>query len=213
MISAFKEITTCDTDMLDRLMEIQLLDIFYPLFTLEISDGDNASRVLKYNKPTATKIVKYIAHCYSIESDKVIKGGDWMKIKGDTFRALDIPSKFYDDVVNCKCFDTVKVIKGWLEYQNQENLETYCMLSDLIGEFRLAANAEIRKSSGEIDYEQKRKCAEAVLDLQVLRNNVEQKLIQNNPTLKGLPEVKLVAKKKNVTGPESYSPSSLATSE
>jgi hypothetical protein len=210
MISAFNEITTCTGDMIDRLMEIQLLDIFYPLFALEIPDGD-ASKVLKYNKPTATKIVKYIAHCYSIESDKVIKGGDWMRIKGDTFRAMDIPDKFYDDVVKCKCFDVVKVIKGWLEYQNQENFETYCMLSDLIIEFRLAANGVILKSGGEIDYEQKRKCAEGVLELQVLRNDVEQKLIQNNANLKGLPEVKLLVKKRTTTGPESYSPNLTAS--
>lgn len=141
-----------------------------------------------------TGLIKFVVWAYSIDSSKLVLRKDWVKTKKDIFKAAELPVFMEDEVVYLKIkidTETLKpnvtllhTIKKWLRLQESENFSNWAMLNDLIAEMRIAANSPIRKSTGEIDYEQKRKCAESVLDLLVKKDEVEQKFIQNNERLK-----------------------------
>jgi len=194
MTSIYEQIESSkDDNILSVLRKANLMPIFQGLFT--VFPGK------------AEKIIRYIIYCYSVESPKVVFGGEWRRMKGDIYRELRLPDSDYEFVVDLKSEDIVGVIKMWLEYQDEEAFSTYCMLCDLIVENRIAANSSVRKASGEIDYDQKRKCAESAIDLLAKKTEFEQRLIQNHDKFKGVPEVqKIMNKKRNVTGPEAYSP-------
>lgn len=139
-------------------------------------------------------LIKYIIWAYSIDSNKITLRKDWVEIKKDIFKASGLPKFMQEEVIYLKVkvdettlkpnVTLLQTIKKWLALQDGENFSNWCMLNDLISEMRIAANSPIRKSTGEIDYEQKRKCAEAVLDLLIKKDEVEQKFIQNNEKLK-----------------------------
>lgn len=161
------------------LTKICLYDIFKDLF--EAYGGD---------KKVLTGLIRYVVWAYSADSNKIIFRQEWLQNKKRIFKAASLPPDMEQEVVYLKDKTIFYTIKAWLNSQNDENYKVFCMLNDLISEFMIAANSDIRKSitkdnpGGEIDYEQKRKCAESVIDLLVKKSEVEQKFIQNNEKLK-----------------------------
>ncbi len=171
------------TDWKDYLGQICLYEVFKDLVEEYISDPE-----------VLTGLMKYIVWAYSLDSNKIVIRRDWEKNKKDIFKAAELPKSMEDEVVHLRVkineetllpnTTLLHTIKRWLNLQNDENFSVWAMLNDLISEMRLAANSPVRKSTGEIDYEAKRKCAESVLDLLKKKDEVEQKFIQNNEKLK-----------------------------
>ena len=184
MIIPIVDITRYDGDWDEYLENICLYEIFKELI-LEFGA----------DKEKLTGIIHYIVWAYSIDSDKLVIGSEWLANKKRIFKLCkelpetgywneDFKTTWHDAVVLLKSKTILFTIKKWLNYQNDDNFQTWCMLKDLISEFRIAANSPILKSTGEIDYEAKRKCAESVIDLMQKKSDVEQTFIQNNPKLK-----------------------------
>lgn len=160
-------------DWQDYLNKMCLYEIFKDLSEEYGSDSE-----------VLTGLIRYIIWAYSLDSSKIVLRQEWVANKKRIFKAAELPITMEQDVVFLKNPTILYTVKRWLNSQDGENYSNYCMLNDLISEFRIAANSPIKKSTGEIDYEAKRKCAESVLDLLVKKGEVEQKFIQNNEKLK-----------------------------
>lgn len=150
-----------------------------------------------HDKELVTSLIRYIVWSYSVESDKIVYGMEWLKNKNEIYKICGLANRvnniyedeetkttYHEGIVLLKYRPILHTIKKWLNFQDDETFATRQMLSDLIVEMRLAANSPIIKSTGEIDYEAKRKCAETVIDLIEKKADIEQKFIQNNPRLK-----------------------------
>lgn len=177
------------------------------------------------DKAVCTSIVRYIVFAYSVDSDKIVLGMDWLENKKQILKSVGLNDKvdyteerfkedgdtykpsFYETIVLLQSPTILKTIKAWLDFQDNPTFSTLQMINDLIVEFRMAANSPIRKSTGEIDFEQKRKCAESVIELLEKKRKVEMEFIQNNPKLKdAYREISNSLKKKraNAKGMESF---------
>ncbi len=132
---------------------------------------------------------------------------EWQKNKQIIFERVGLSVQYYQDTVLLKKEEVLLTVNKLLDFLNLENWATYCMLKDLIIEMRLAANSPIRKSTGEIDYEVKKKCADYTIQLFEQTKEVEQKFIQSNPKMKeGYKEFNQAANRAKVRNlrPEEY---------
>ncbi len=149
------------------------------------------------NQDIVTSIIKYIVWTYSIESEKVVQGMEWQSNKRKIYEDADMPGgnkyiidseeyklTFYDGFVLLKHPTALETIKKWLDFQDDENWSNWCMYNDLLVEMRIAANSPIKKSTGEIDYDAKMKCAQYINDLLKLKSDSESTLLQNNEKLR-----------------------------
>lgn len=175
MISAYNSLIAYEGDKwgeyLDRLM---LADVFGGL-------------ILEYPDPSDFKaIVKYILYAYSAESDMIQIGADWAKNKKKIFEYCCIKpdAKYFNDLVHLENKAVLIAIKKWLDYQDNDLFELIQTLKDLRAELQLTCLAAIRKSSGEIDYDQKNRNAQYAIELRTKIKDLESELIQSSQKLK-----------------------------
>jgi len=176
MINPYSSIVSYDGDEWeDFLNKICLIDIFKEL-------------IIKYNdnRPLLKCFIRYIMYAYSKESNQILIGTDWLKNKKRIFEAAGFePLKEYEDAtVYLQDELVLKTAKRWLDFQNEETLSQILVIKDLIVEMQLSANSPIKKSSGEIDFDQKFKNACYVKDLRLMLKDYEAEFIQNNVALK-----------------------------
>lgn len=193
MINSYQEISTYEENewqnFLDRL---DLYEIFKPIFSLS-SDPQ-----------TIGGIVRYIAWTYTKTSEKVIVNMSWEKNKSKNFDDTFLPKEWKERLTQIKDPEVVSVIEAWLSYQDEETFSQMVTLKDLRSQMQKSCVSDIKKGNGsEIDYDQKFKNAEYVLDLQKMIKELENELIQNHPKLKSVVS-DFAAKKKNTFGVENY---------
>jgi hypothetical protein len=189
MISAYASIVSYQHDDWEEYFDrIAMIEIFKPVIDF-----------YKEDKVKLKCVIQYILHCYSVESDKVKIGLDWQKNKLEIFEDTCMPLKeLMDDTVYLKNYSVITVINSWLQFQDSEVFAELCMLKDLKLEMQLSATSIIRKSSGEIDYDQKYKNSTYVTELRKKVRDLESEFIQNNVKLKdAVKEFKTATKSKS----------------
>lgn len=196
MIKPFKELTTYEgNDFVGFIKKILLYEVFKDL----INEYGHDKGLLK-------QIIKYIVWAYSMESEKVVLGMDWEKNKKRIFDEAELPpsEEMQEAVIYLKDEAILNTINKWLDFQDEEAYTQYCALKDLRVEMQVSSLRDIKKASGEIDYDQKFRNAQYAKDLLGMIKDVEAQLIQNDIKLKDA--VKEVKKsiKKDTFGVESY---------
>lgn len=159
------------------------------------------------DRDTLKIVIRYIAYTYSVESDKVHIGTDWLQNKIAIFEYVGAkPMKdLQDQLVHLQHPAVLKSAHKWLEYQDSDTHKTLCSLKDLKVEMQLSSNSKILKANGETDYTQKFLNAGYVKELSKMIKDLEQELIQNNPRLKeAAKEVHQKSKEKNSRSVGSY---------
>lgn len=208
MINSFQEITIFDgSDFKDHLGKINLDHIFDPVLKEYV-----------YDPALCVRIIKYIAFSNSIESNKISVGGDRRKELHKIFRDLEFPQEgidplfpnikraYYDEVVLMGNESVVESIIRWLKHKDNRQLEFLFTLQNAYVQQQAAALKEIKKSSGEVDYDQKYKCVGYMMDLKLKIKDAEAELQQNDPKLKeAYEEVKQAKQRITTTGPENFS--------
>lgn len=187
MIIPISSLITYNGDEWEEYLEkICLIDIFKKII-----------EEFRTDKALVTSIIKYIVWTYSVDSEKVVQGMEWQSNKRKIYEDADMPVgdkalissddsilTYYDSFVLLKYPTVLATIKKWLDFQDDENWSNWCMYNDLLIEMRIAANSPIKKSTGEIDYEAKMKCALYIKDLLKMKSDAESTLLQNNEKLK-----------------------------
>lgn len=195
MINAYASIISYEEDeWRDYLEKICLIDIFLDLL---LNYG--------HDKPLFKSFMRYIVWCYSKDSDKVIISDDWETNKKRIFEAAGFEpiDSYLQATVYLKDEVVVKTINKWLAWQDNDINAQLKSLQDLQLEMRISSNSDIKKSSGEIDFDQKYKNACYVGDLRKMINNLQDELIQQNPKLKeAYKEVKQSLGKRNTKSVE-----------
>lgn len=176
MVNGFSEIINYEGEEWDDFLnKICLIDIFKEL-------------IIKYNgdRPLLKCFMKYIVYCYSKDSNMVLIETDWLKNKKKIFDAAGFkPEKEYLDATVYLQDETVlRTIKRWVDFQDDSIYTQSTVLKDLMVEMQVSANSPIKKSSGEIDFDQKFKNACYVKDLRSMIRDCETELISNSPKLK-----------------------------
>lgn len=199
MISAYNAIVSYEEDNWEEFLDkLTLFEIFKPVISLYLGHPG----VLK-------PVMRYIVWAYSKDSDKVIIGDDWQENKKRIFDAAMIPPMqgIKGQVLYLKSEAVLQTIQGWLDFQQEDAFSHLMMLKELKLEMQLSANSSIRKSSGEIDYDQKYKNSEYVSKLRQSVKDLEAELIQNDIKLKeSAKEVRTASRKvKNTFGVENFS--------
>lgn len=189
MINPYQSIIEFEGDDWAEFLEtLMLIDIFMPI-------------IKKYNQPDDVKcVVKYILYAYSISSDHVIMGMDWLdnKKKIFDFVMLKPEKKYEDELVHLKSTEVVETINAWIDFQDNQTFKMLQTLKDLRVQMQIASVSDIKKASGEIDFDQKFKNAKYALELKQMIKDLESELIQNDAKLKdAVLEVKQKRKKKN----------------
>jgi hypothetical protein len=198
MINPFQSVIAYEDDNWNDFFErVNLLEIFKELIAWY---GDN--------KPLLKSFIKYIVWAYSKDSDMVVLGMDWQDNKRKIFDVSGFlpEQKYLDTTVHLKDFVVLKTIQNWLRFQDSNTWVEYCNLKDLRQQMQLASVSDLKKSSGEIDYDTKFKCATYSKDLLQMIKDLEQELIQNDMKLKeGVNEVKTASRKvKQTFGAENF---------
>jgi hypothetical protein len=196
MISPYQSIIEYqDNDWQDFLDRYMLLDIFMPVLQ-------------KYGNPADAKvIIKYIVYAYSVQSDKIHLGVDWLANKKKIFEyVMAKPVKgIYEALVHLQCEAVLQSVRNWVDYQENEVFTQLQVMRDLKVEMQISSGTKILKSSGEVDYDQKAKNIEHALSLRDKIKELEAELIQNNPKLKeAVREIRQTKTKVNI-GPEHFS--------
>lgn len=194
MISAYNEIITFEgDDWEDYFTKVCLIDIFKDFINLF------------KDRSVLRQAIKYVAWAYSKDSDCVILRLDWLQNKRKIFDKALLHDVYYEDLVLLKNPIVVKTIHRWLEFQDSAIFSRLSMLKELQVEMQQSAISEIKKSSGEIDYDQKYKNACYVKDLGKMIDDLEQELLQNDSKLKmAVKEIRSASKNKNTIGVETF---------
>jgi hypothetical protein len=207
MINAFQEITSFEGENFnDYLAEITLFTIFEPVFA-------------EYMDPVfCKKVVLYIVYANSVDSSKIGVGNDRRRELNKIFKDLEIPPNgphpfdpdmgerdFYTEIVLMTNSSVVTSIERWLQHKDNRQLEYLFTLQNAYVQHQSASLKDIRKASGEIDYDQKFKCIEYMMKLKKMIADAESELQQNDPKLKqAYEEVKTAKQKIKTLGPEAY---------
>lgn len=193
MISAYNSLITYNAENWEEYIDrLTLFDIFKDL-------------IKAYpDKEDFTCVIKYILYAYSIESEMLVLGTDWLKNKQRIFEKANIKPRreIYEDLVHLKKKEVVTTIQRWLEWQDVDTFTQLQILKDLRVEMQVSCLIDIKKSSGEIDYDQKFKNAQYSVDLKNMVKDLESELIQTSPKLKGSIGEFKEARKKNSFGLE-----------
>lgn len=196
MISPFHSIISYEEDNWeDFLNRVLLIDIFAPVIN-------------EYkNRDTLKGVIRFIVYAYSVDSDKIILGRDWKKNKQEIFEFVLIKpeSSSYEDLVLLKNEAVVQSINKWIEFQDNDTFTQLQVLKDLRVEMQISALSQIKKSSGEVDYDQKFRNAKYAEDLKKMIKDLESELIQNNERLKDAVKEVKVAKSKFTVSPATFS--------
>jgi hypothetical protein len=192
MILPYQSLITYEEDNWNEFLnKICLVDVFKDLFEV-VEEQD-----FKY-------AVKYIVWCYSVDSDSILLGTDWLLNKKKIFSKSGLPESYEDSFLYLKDSIVLGVINKWLNFQDNSTFFQVSVLKDLKVEMQLSSNSSIRKSSGEIDYDQKYKNANYASELTKKIKDLEMELIQNNSKLKdAVMEIKSSRVKNNLS-PEMF---------
>lgn len=203
MISAYQSIVTFEKgDWQPFLEQIGLDKEFGPLFR-SYSESEQYPEVLRNN---TSVVIKYIVKAYSIESDMVVIGTDWHKNKKKIYDSVSGEPKkgCYEALVLLKSETVLTIINNWLEFCDEDQFTQIQMLKDLQVEMRITSVSQVRKASGEIDYDQKFKNAQYSLDLKKMIKDAESELIQSSSKLKDAIKEFREAKQKSSFGLETF---------
>lgn len=206
MINSFQEVALFSgEDFKEHLERTTLIHIFEPVLN-EYIDFD-----------LCAKIIKYIAFANSLESPKISVGGDRRKELHSIFRDMEIPTdivdprmptikrQLYGEIVLLENDAIIESTNRWLRYKDNRQLEYLFTLQNAYVQHQAAALKDIRKSSGETDYDQKFKCIGYMKELKKQIADAESELQQNDEKLKeAYEEVKIAKKKVPSTGPEAH---------
>lgn len=173
MVNAFNEIIQCEEDFASILDKYNFLRIFEPV-------------IIEYqHRDIYQKIIKYIGFAFSNESNKITVEGDRRKETEAIFKQLQIDEKLYNDVVLLQNASVLKSVKDWLSYQDNSQFEFLLTLKEAYVQQQTASVSPLKKSDGiSIDFDQKQKCIEHMLELRKMIRDAESELKQNDPKLK-----------------------------
>jgi hypothetical protein len=177
------------------LEKLLLVDIFMPVIN-EFSDVNDLKCA-----------IRYIVYSYSSNSDKIVVGMEWLKNKEKIFDFVCARPimELKDKLVLLKSEKVVETIHNWLNFQDQKTFTQMMVYKDLMIEMQLSANSPIKKSSSEIDFDQKFKNAEYAASLKKKIHELEQELIQNDAKLKdAIKELSKIRKGSGTVGVESF---------
>lgn len=198
MINPLQAITTyTGDDWGDYLDSISLYEIFRDL-------------VIKYlaNPSLLKGVIRYIVWGYSMDSDKIILGTDWIETKKRIFESAQLPpmENILNDVVYLHDDVILVTIKRWIDFQNNDTWKELMMLKDLRAEMQLSANSPLKTGNGDaVNYDQKFKNAKYSIDLSLMIKDCESKLLQNDPRFKDATRELKQRSKSNISiSPESF---------
>lgn len=196
MINAFAAIQNYTGDNWEEyLNSIGLYDVFKEIL-ISYPDQDDVKC-----------IIRYIVWAYSVESDRIIIGRDWLQNKKEIFEAANVKptQKLYNDLVLLKNDIILSVIIKWLNFQDSDVFKQLSVLKDLRLEMQTSSIGSILKATGEQDFDQKFKNAKYAIELKTMIRDLEAELIQNNVILKdAVKEVKFASKRKDTLGVENF---------
>lgn len=137
------------------------------------------------DKETATKIIKFIAYGFSLESTKITVNGDLRKELTSIFYDLELDKEMLTEVVLLENPTIRKACEDWLEKQGEPAYEYLMTLKLSYIQQQSAALSPLKKADGITrDYDQNHKCIEHGRELRVWIKEAEAELIQNNPKMK-----------------------------
>lgn len=197
MINLYQQITQYDgVNFHDHLERIGAFSIFEPILTSKFFD-DNVVQI---------KSCQYIAYTHSAESPKLNVGGDRRKMLNDVFKSLGIGDEFYQPLVCLEHPAVVEVVKKWMDKKDDRQLEFLFTLQNAYVQQQKASLEMLKKSDlVTIDYDQKMKCIEHMVELKKMIKDAESELQQNDPKLKqAYEEVKNAAKKSQTLSVENF---------
>ena len=175
MISAYNSLITYNGNEWDEYIDrLTLFDIFKDL-------------IKAYpDKEDFTCVIKYILYAYSVESEMLVLGTDWLKNKQRIFEKANVKPRsiIYQDLVHLKKKEVIETIRKWLDFQDVDLFTQIQTLKDLRVEMQMSCLTEIKKASGEIDYTQKFLNAQYSVDLQKMVKDLESEFIQTSAKLK-----------------------------
>ncbi len=177
----------------DYLKKLNLFKVFEP--------------VLKEFGENAVGAIKFIAWGYGLDSDMLAtNGNNWSKVSEEIFLKTNLPEALFPAVALMESPSIQICIQRFLEYQNDEHWTQYITYRDLRFQMLSSSLAGIKKSSGEIDYEQKMNNAIHSNKLLSMMNEAKETFIQNNSKLKASVEAfsKANEKAKVTKGPADY---------
>lgn len=194
MINSQQELIAYEGDNWEEFLTgLDLIHIFKPI--LGLSNNNSEIR----------GIIRYIVWTYSKNSDRVIIDMEWHRNKKKIFDDTDLHHQWQDMLLDLKSEALISSIERWVEYQDEDVATQIAMLKDLRREMQVSSVSKIIKgSNGEIDYDQKFKNAQYVIDLREMIKKLEAELVQNDMKLKeGVKEVR-TTKARNVVGVEKF---------
>lgn len=197
MINAFAALQNYnDNNWEEHLNNIGLYEVFKEIIHL-YSDTDDRKC-----------IIKYIIWTYSVESDRIVIGRDWLDNKKEIFEAANVKptQSLYNDLVLLKNDQILAVIIKWMNFQDSDTFKQLSVLKDLRVEMQTSSISSILKATGEQDFDQKFKNAKYAIELKSMIRDLEAELVQNNVSLKeAIKEVKVINKRKDTFGVENFS--------
>lgn len=175
------------------LAEMGLLEVFGEL-------------LVYYCSPDSTrKIIRYIVWTYSVNSERHIAGMDWENNKRHNFDHAGLPVDMWESIGLLKDLDVLRTVHRWLEFQEDPLFKQLQTLRDLKMEMQMSSGGLIKKSNGEIDYDQKYKNAQYALELDKMIQQLENQSIQNSSSLKDALRESNFKRRSSTTGPENFS--------
>lgn len=196
MINLYQEITQFDgVNFHDHLKRIGAFDIFEQI--LNSSEfNDNTEQI---------KVCQYVVYTHSMESPKIYVGGDRRKMLSSVFKSLSLDDKLYQPLVCLENFDVISVVKKWMDKQDDKQLQFLFTLQNAFVQQQTASLAMLPKSSGGVDYDQKMRCIEHMVELKKMIKDAESELQQNDPKLKqAYEEVKMAGKRSSTLSVEDF---------
>ena len=179
-ITSFEE----DFGFEEYLKKVHLFEIFAEIFEQYPTD--------------ALGIIKFIAWSYGMDSEMLATAGNsWSKVATQIFERSNLPQALWNDVGLLEGEVVQSAVQKFLRYQNDENWTQFITYRDLRRQMLSSSLASIKKSSGEVDYEQKMANAQHSQKLLEMMNDAKDIFVQNNPKLKSSVEAFNKATEKN----------------
>lgn len=193
MINAQQQLISYeDSEWDDFLTKLDLIGVFKPILDCFM---ENTIR---------RGVIRYIVWTYSRSSDKVIMDMEWNRNKLRIFEETDLPKEYKPLTVDLKSESILSAIEKWVEFQDEDVFSQILSLKDLRLEMQQTSVGVIKKSSGEIDYDQKFKNAKYVTDLRAMIKDLESELVQHDPRMKSAVKEVRLTRNKFTVGPEKF---------
>lgn len=176
-------------DLVERIKALGLFDVFEPIITEYGADMEQFDRVLFY-----------MIHCYSRESEFHVLQADWELIKKQVAEkvGIDTKSELYEALFYLKSIPFTLSVRKYLDYQNSKPLKHLLMLKDLYEQMVNSAIENITDSNGVVLFDQKVKNAKHAEEIYSKITEWEMRINEENTKLnKPIEQLKSVEKKKS----------------